>query len=226
MAVLVGTHVLVFGSLLKDLAQVRHELGGDVGFQGDDDALLGILQNISVADTSGRNELRQSLDVRHLERDLVAPLVALDRFPVDVDVGRLFETLVDGTVVGIGLGVGRESGQTGDLSLLRQGEGIAAFGHFHGSGSRAAAGLAGAAAAGQKSSRHDESQDHCYDFAKLHVVSPFHFVLFSVFTREHTQPLTAPAMMPLSKYFWKKGYMIIRGREEMMMVAYFSSSAS
>ena len=33
-------------------------------------------------------------------------------------------------------------------------------------------------------------------------------------------------MMPLSKYFWKKGYMIIRGSEEMMIVAYFRSSAS
>ena len=30
-------------------------------------------------------------------------------------------------------------------------------------------------------------------------------------------------MMPLSKYFWKKGYMISSGRLEMMMVAYFKS---
>ena len=39
-------------------------------------------------------------------------------------------------------------------------------------------------------------------------------------------PFTAPAIMPLSKYFWKKGYRIIRGTLEMIMVAYFSSSAS
>ena len=32
--------------------------------------------------------------------------------------------------------------------------------------------------------------------------------------------------MPLSKYFWKKGYRIIRGTLEMIMVAYFRSSAS
>ena len=39
-------------------------------------------------------------------------------------------------------------------------------------------------------------------------------------------PFTAPAIIPLSKYFWKKGYRIIRGTLEMIMVAYFRSSAS
>ena len=33
-------------------------------------------------------------------------------------------------------------------------------------------------------------------------------------------------MIPASKYFWKKGYMTIKGRLEMIMVAYLSSSAS
>ena len=34
-----------------------------------------------------------------------------------------------------------------------------------------------------------------------------------------------PAMMPASKYFWKKGYITSSGRLEIIMVAYLSSSA-
>ena len=41
----------------------------------------------------------------------------------------------------------------------------------------------------------------------------------------NNQPLTEPAIMPASKYFWKKGYMTSSGRLEMIMVAYLSSSA-
>ena len=42
---------------------------------------------------------------------------------------------------------------------------------------------------------------------------------------EYPQPLMEPAMMPASKYFWKKGYITSSGRLEIIMVAYLSSSA-
>ena len=175
-AVLVGAHILVLGRLLEDLAEVRHQFGRDVLLEGDDDALLGILQDVRVAETGRGNELGQGLDVGHLERDLVAPLVGLDSLPVDVNVGLLFETLVDGAVVGLGLGIGRESGQTGDLRLLSQREGVAALGDLHGSGSRAA-GAAGAAAGSQQHHRHDESHDKCEGLAHFAHVC---FLLFII----------------------------------------------
>ena len=172
-AVLVGAHGTVLRELLKDLEEVRHVLV-DVVFQGDEDALLGVLQDIGVAQAGGRNEFGQGLDVGQLERDLVAPLVGLDGLPVDMDVGRLFETLVDGAVVGVRLGVGRESGQAGDLHTLSKGELIGFGDSLHrGLGGRRSLGL-GIPAGGEQSDRHDESQNESQSFAQiLHTHSPF-----------------------------------------------------
>ena len=38
-------------------------------------------------------------------------------------------------------------------------------------------------------------------------------------------PLSEPAIIPLSKYFWKNGYITINGKLEMTIVAYLINSA-
>ena len=174
MAVLVGAHGAVLGGLLKDLLEVGHVLV-DVLLEGDDDALLGILQNISIAETGRRNKFGKGLDVGHLKCDLVGPLVALDGLPVDMDVGGLFKALVDRAVVGLRLGAGRVPGQTGDLGLLGQGEGVAfrdSLGRGRGCAVRGL-GLSRAAAAGQQGCRHGKHQNESENLTHfVHGYSP------------------------------------------------------
>ena len=121
MAVLVRAHVAVLRSLFEDLAKIRHVFV-NVILKRDDHALLSILENIRVTKSCRRDELRQGLDVGHLKRDLIAPLVALDTLPVDVDICLLLKALVDSTFVGVSFRAGRISGQTGDFCLFRQWE--------------------------------------------------------------------------------------------------------
>ena len=123
MAVFIRAHGAVFGSLLKDFAQIGHILV-NILFHMNNSALLGILQQVSVTELCIEHKLRQRLDIGHLKADFVAPLIALDGSPVDVDIGRLFETFEDGAVVGFRLTAGREIGQAANLNLLCQREGV------------------------------------------------------------------------------------------------------
>ena len=123
MAVFICAHGAVFGCLLKDFAQIGHILV-NVLFYMDNGTLLGILQQVSVTELCIEHKLRQRLDIGHLKADFVAPLIALDGSPVDVDVGCLFETFEDGAVVGFRLTAGREIGQAANLNLLCQREGV------------------------------------------------------------------------------------------------------
>ena len=122
MAVLVRAHVAVFRGLFEDLAKVRH-IFVNIILKRDNDALLSILEDISITKSCRGDELRRGLDVGHLERDLIAPLVTLDTLPVDMDVCLFLKALVDSTVVGISLCAGCISCKTGDLCLFRQREG-------------------------------------------------------------------------------------------------------
>ena len=63
--------------------------------------LLGVLEKVSVIEAGAEHELRQRLGIGHLESDFVAPLVALNGLPVDMNVGGFLETLEDGAVVGL-----------------------------------------------------------------------------------------------------------------------------
>ena len=119
--VFVGAHGLVLRSLLEDLAQVGHILF-NVFFQIDDDTLLGVLQQVGVAEAGVEHEVGQGFDIGHFKGNLLAPLVALNGFPFHMDVGLLLQPLEDGTVVGLGLGAGGEVGQTLDGCGFRQGE--------------------------------------------------------------------------------------------------------
>ena len=132
-AVLVGAHHAILGSLLEDLLQVGHA-GINVLFQSDDGALLGILLQVRVAETGGEHDFRQGTGVGHFEGNLLAPLIALDRAPFDVDVGRFFQALEDGAVVGIGFGTHREAGQGSKGLGFCEGEGVLCVsdkGHCH-----------------------------------------------------------------------------------------------
>ena len=120
MAVNVHAHGLVLGGLLEDLLQVGHILVNIV-LQGDDNALLGVLQQIDLAKACVEHEIGQGLGVGHLQLDGVAPLVFLNGPPLHMDVGLLLQALEDGAVVGVGLGAGGELGQALDGGLLRQG---------------------------------------------------------------------------------------------------------
>ena len=143
-AILVGTHCLVLGSLLKDLVEVGHILL-DVVFQIDDDTLLRILQQIGITETGIEHEVRQGLDVGHLQCDFLTPLVALDGLPLHMDVGLLFQTLEDGTVVRLGLGAGGEVGQALDGCGFGQRELEGSGVHFQAGGIAAHGTLAAAA---------------------------------------------------------------------------------
>ena len=72
MAVLVRAHVTVLGSLFKYLLKVGH-IFVNVILKRNDNALLGILEDISITKSCRGDELRKGLDVGHLERDLIAP---------------------------------------------------------------------------------------------------------------------------------------------------------
>ena len=169
-AVLVGAHGAILGSLLEHLAQVGHILV-DVILHVDDDALLGVLQQVGITEAGGEHELGEGLDVGHLQGDLVAPLVALDGLPGHMDVGLLLQTLEDGAVVGLRLGARGVVDQAADLSGLCQGE-------LQGSRIHLQAGLAAgrsgaAAAAGQQHHRHGQGQNDSKNFAHVaHTFSP------------------------------------------------------
>ena len=157
-AVLVRAHVAVLGSLFEDLAKVGHILV-NVILKRDDNALLGILENISITKAGRRDKLRQSLNVGHFKRDLIAPLVSLNALPVNVDICLFLEALVDRAVVGFRFCAGCISGETGDLSLFRQWEcqrcRVNVFRRC-----RSAAGRRGTAAAACKHSRCHNTSEH------------------------------------------------------------------
>ena len=123
-AVFIGDHSLVFRSQFENFLQIRHVFFDQI-FDRDNDTLLRILQQIGIAETGIENQFRECLDVRHFKGDLVAPLVALNGLPFDMDVGRFFQALEDGAFVGIGLRTGRVVGQSSDrrFFLKREGEG-------------------------------------------------------------------------------------------------------
>ena len=221
----VGAHGAVLGVLLKDGLQVGHA-GVDVLLQGDHHALVGVAQQVAVREVGAEDEVGQGVGVGHGQGDLVAPLVGLDGGPVDVDVGGLLQALEDGAVVGLRLAAGGIAGGAGEGHRLRQRE-FHRAGHLDGGGSGVVGGSIAAAAGSQGSSRAGHGagfQEIAAGNQLFHNRSPY--LDFSCCVQVRNQPLMEPAMMPASKYFWKKGYMTIRGRDEMMMVAYFSSSAS
>ena len=152
--VFVGAHGFVLRSLLEDLAQVGHILF-NVFFQIDDDTLLGVFQQIGIAKTGVEHEVGQGFDIGHFKRNLLAPLVALNGFPLHMDVGLLLQPLEDGAVVGLGLGARGEVGQAldggGFCQRELQGCGI----NIQTGGSAAYAALAAAA------SQQGHSQNHC-----------------------------------------------------------------
>ena len=154
MAVFVGAHGFVLRSLLEDLAQVGHVLV-DVLLQIDDNALLGVFQQIGIAKTGVEHEIGQGFDIGHFKRNLLAPLVALNGFPLHMDVGLLLQPLEDGAVVGLGLGARGEVGQAldggGFCQRELQGCGI----NIQTGGSAAYAALAAAAR------QQGHSQNHC-----------------------------------------------------------------
>ena len=121
MTVCVFAHCSVLRSLFEDCLEVRHVLV-DIFFDVDDGTLLRIFQQVSVAEAGVEDELRECLDVGHFKLDLVAPLVGLDRLPVDVDVGLLFKTFEDRTVVRLRFGRGRIADHTGQGYFLFQRE--------------------------------------------------------------------------------------------------------
>ena len=90
----------------------------------------------------------------------------------------------------------------------------------HDGRSRFVAGRALAAAGGQSHGGAGQSgglEEVAAGNHLFHGVFSF-FFLVCVLQGFGRQPLMEPAMMPASKYFWKKGYMTIKGRLEMMMV--------
>ena len=173
MAVHVQAHGLVLGDLLKDLLEVGHILV-DIVLQGDDDALLAVLQEVGLAKARVEHKVGQGLGVGHLQLDGVAPLVALDGLPLHVDVGLLLQALEDGAVVGVGLGVGGEVGQAGDGGLFCQGHGH--LGGVHIQTQAVAQAGAAVAAAGEQGQHRGQGQGKREGFAIRfpHVYSPFH----------------------------------------------------
>ena len=119
--VFIGDHGSVFRSLFENLLQVRHVFV-DVIFERDDDALFRVFQQVSVAKTGIEDQFRQCFDVGHLKGDLVAPLVGLDRFPFDMDIGLFFKALEDGTIVRFCFGPGGIIGQRSEGGFFSQRE--------------------------------------------------------------------------------------------------------
>ena len=171
-ALRVPAHGLILRHLLKDLFQVGHILVNIV-LQGDDNALLGVLQQIDLAKACVEHEIGQGLGVGHLQLDGVAPLVFLNGPPLHMDVGLLLQALEDGAVVGVGLGAGGELGQALDGGLLRQGHGH--LGGVYLQALAVSAQLVAAAAACQQTCGHNQRQGKGDASANklFHINSPF-----------------------------------------------------
>ena len=120
-SVRVRAHLAVLRVLVEDLLQVRH-IFVDIILQRKDQLLLPVLQKVAVTEARRENEVRQSREVDHLQRDLVAPLIRGNGCPVDMHVGLLLEPLEDGPLVRIRFRTARIAGQTCDSLLLLQRE--------------------------------------------------------------------------------------------------------
>ena len=117
MTVFVSAHCTVFRSLFEDLQQVRHILV-DIFFKVDDDTLLRIFEQVGIIEAGREDEFRKRLEVGHLKSDLVTPLIAGDRIPIDMDIGLFFQSLEDRPVVRIGFSTSRIVGHTFDRSCF------------------------------------------------------------------------------------------------------------
>ena len=224
MAVRVFAHSPVFRIILEDCGKIRHILL-DILFHIENQSLLRILQKVCIVQACLEDEIREIFVVCKSERFLVAPLVCLDRSPFDMDVGLIFQTFEDGAVVRIRFGAGREGSDRGQSLCLLQRESIFAR-----------CGIAvsirkkldfrrryihGCKQACRKQKCHETFYRSC-----LHILFSFLLCESNSVSFFQDQPFTEPAIMPASKYFWKKGYITRSGRLEIIIVAYFSSSAS
>ena len=106
MAVCVFTHFPIFRIFFKDRCQVRH-ICVYVLFQRNDDTLICIFQQIAVTKIRAENKICQRIRVCHGKGNLVRPLIALDRSPVNMNISLFFQTLENRTVIGFRFCIGR-----------------------------------------------------------------------------------------------------------------------
>ena len=113
------THGTVLRVHLKNLLEVGH-IVVDVVLQIDNNALICVAQQVTVAEICRKDKIRQSAGVGHIQGDFIAPLVSLNSRPVDMYIGGFLKTFENGTVVRIGFTADRIACHTGKGYLLRQ----------------------------------------------------------------------------------------------------------
>ena len=227
MSFLILAHRLVFRIFGEHLIQVRH-IFLNILFHIQDQALISVFQKIRIAHARTKDEIRKFLIISKCQCFLIAPLVCLNRCPLHMNIRFLLKALEDRAIVRIRLRTCRIGRDTSDRRSFLQREGVLACHHtairirknFHFPSEYI----------GRRNNA--DRKHHCQkalyrlDTHESILLKKYELILDQNNNVSCAHPLMEPAIMPASKYFWKNGYMTSSGRLEMMIVAYFRSSAS
>ena len=98
MPVYIRTHRPVFRIFVKSRFQIRH-IGVNIFLHRDNRSIIRIFQQIAVCKIRRKDKVRQLIRIRHVQGDLIRPLIGLYRRPVNLHVGLLLQTLKNRPVI-------------------------------------------------------------------------------------------------------------------------------